>query len=289
MQLILDCFKRIFEALAGIYTKQESDAQLAVKADKAEVEAEANARQEADATLANVVKWQSYAAAMQGAVDEITAAQIAEEFGRATVEYLENPTAMKEWYTSSTTESTNPYYSEKPIKPIVDFNVVKVSRGAVAVGSFNSNTDVPLFFPNVIDFQSACYLLRVLNSPVYIGKCELLVQGFYNATKFNQYVYLGNCNDARLAFYGTSMSANNIAATLNSLKTQTDGKSHLITFSKSKGIASTSSTETFTSIDENGVSYRLENCPVFTSDDENSTLRKAYVLAVAKKGWTVEI
>ena len=51
MQLVLDLLKEIFVALSGIYTKQETDAQLAVKADKAEVEAEATARQEADEAL----------------------------------------------------------------------------------------------------------------------------------------------------------------------------------------------------------------------------------------------
>lgn len=51
MQLVLELLKKIFVALSGIYTKQESDAQLAVKADKAEVEAEAQAREEADAAL----------------------------------------------------------------------------------------------------------------------------------------------------------------------------------------------------------------------------------------------
>ena len=53
MQLVLELLKKIFVALSGIYTKQESDAQLAVKADKAEVESEAQARQrEIDAVRA---------------------------------------------------------------------------------------------------------------------------------------------------------------------------------------------------------------------------------------------
>ena len=162
MQLFLDCFKRIFEALAGIYTKQESDALLAVKADKAEVEAEATARQEADealdtkiesktdkdSALANVVKWQSYAAAMQSSVDEITAAQIAEEFERAANEYLEDPTKTKEWVTTSATESTNPYFSIPPTKPVVDFNVTK-AVGIRSRASFSQDTDQIMYFPNL--------------------------------------------------------------------------------------------------------------------------------------------
>ena len=48
MQLVLELLKKIFVALSGIYTKQESDAQLAVKADKAEVEAEAEVKAETE-------------------------------------------------------------------------------------------------------------------------------------------------------------------------------------------------------------------------------------------------
>lgn len=163
MQLILDCFKRIFESLAGVYTKAETDAQLA-KRDSRIANAEENiglnaqaieqldealeANTANDNALANVVKWQSYAAAIQSAVDETTAAQIAEEFERATVEYLADPTATKEWVTTSATESTNPYFNTPPTKPVVDFNVTK-AVGIRSRASFSTDTDQIMYFPNL--------------------------------------------------------------------------------------------------------------------------------------------
>lgn len=367
MQLILDCFKRIFEALAGVYTKAETDSALGLKADATALEAEAQAREQADEALgakidantandnalANVIKWQTYAAAIQKELDAETAMQFAQEFERATDEYLADPTATKEWYTSSETESTNPYFLENATKPIVDFQVVKASRSAIPVGSFNANTNVPIFLPNVIDVQSAFYLLKVFNSPVVLPSAELFVQTFYGAnmlnrplsfpsatncrlmlagaTSFNSKLYLPNatncremlrgatsfnqslslpkatdcygafsgspinnivslpsCSNAQNAFNYTKMSTANISATLDSLPTWTDGGSHVITFTGNPGIASTATDETFTVADEDGTEYSLANCPIFDTDDEAQTLRKAFVLAVVKKGWTVE-
>lgn len=51
MQLILGLFKKIFVALQGVYTKAESDAALATKADATALTEEAQAREQADTAL----------------------------------------------------------------------------------------------------------------------------------------------------------------------------------------------------------------------------------------------
>ena len=193
MQLILDCFKRIFESLAGIYTKQESDAALAVKADKAEVEAEATARQEAisaeasrvdtrlaehDAEIdtlqkvtaglgegaqaaANVAKWQTYATAIQKDLDAETAMQLAQEFNRATDEYLADPTATDDWNTTKDANgnitSKNPYFSTPPTKPVVNFKVLEAKGISLTNSSFATATNVPILMSSLEIGNSAFY------------------------------------------------------------------------------------------------------------------------------------
>ena len=84
---------------------------------------------------------------------------------------------------------------------------------------------------------------------------------------------------------GNKFSLKQMLPTLESLPVWTDGKEHLL------GIHCyyTATTETFTATDADGVEYSLENCPSFDEDDAEQTFRKAYVLVVAKKGWTVTL
>lgn len=293
MQLVLELLKKIFVALSGIYTKQESDAQLAVKADKAEVEAEATARQEADEALeakieantananglANVVKWQSYAAAMQSMVDETTAAQIAEEFERATNEYLADPKATKQWNTTSATESTNPYYLVPPTKPVVDFNVVNAKGINTGYPSFSKQTKQVIFLSNIKSGYSLLRSNSTSGAPLFVlctdstyligGSVAWTAKIFAPATTqayglcqncllFNHAVYLPNLSSGSAAFRNTKMSAENIAKTLDSLPTWTYGNTHVITFTGSPG------------------------CAELTQESPS-------VAAAVAKGWTVEL
>ena len=443
MQFILKLLKEVLNRLSNIYKKEFVDELLSTKVSVDESEdvidglAEVRKREDKiiqdnidsgkayDEALSNVIKWQSYAAAMQSMVDDETAIQIAEEFEKAAEEYLKDPTVSKEWATKNDADgnfsTTNPYYYESPTAPIVDFSVkYAIGNTAYGVGCFNKQIDVPVFLPGAENISAifgvlstnpilfapnavkvttafanataydrpisfpkatnASYMLsgaRSFNSNIYLpnatdcnyllvnavlfnkplslpkaNNCQQLLRGstafnqplslpnatncallFYTAsafnqplslpkatnclsllylatsfnspldipnatdcgnlcqqaTSFNQPVYLPKCKTAANAFLVTSMNAANIAATLNSLPVWTDGDLHVITFTRSPGIASTSTTETFTVTGEDGTEYSLENCPIFNTDDEAQTLRKAFVLAVVKKGWTVEL
>lgn len=160
MQLVLELLKKIFAALQGVYTKQESDAALATKADVTALTEEATAREQADAEVearigirlaehdaeidtlqkvtaglgegataaANVAKWQTYATAIQKDLDATTAMQFAQEFSRATDEYLADPTA-----TRILSRTNNPYESTEGT--IVDFSVVETT-GSLSESTF---------------------------------------------------------------------------------------------------------------------------------------------------------
>lgn len=99
-------------------------------------------------------------------------------------------------------------------------------------------------------------------------------------------------SDAPNLFVNTALDADSIVGVLNKLPRYTDSDTHRIGFTTTTantGIAHTDTTETFTVADDDGTEYSVDNCPLFTNDDEYSTLRKAYVLAIAKKGWEVLI
>lgn len=193
MQLVLELLKKIFVALSGIYTKAETDTALAVKADKAEVEAEATARQEAisaeasrvdtrlaehDAEIdtlqkvtagigegataaANVAKWQTYATAIQKGLDAETAMQLAQEFSRATDEYLADPTATDDWNTTKDANgnitSKNPYYAVPPSTPVVNFKVLEAKGIGLTKSSFATATNVPILMTSLEIGNSAFY------------------------------------------------------------------------------------------------------------------------------------
>lgn len=91
------------------------------------------------------------------------------------------------------------------------------------------------------------------------------------------------------AFLNAGMDSANISYVLNSLPAWDDGESHVITFTGCPGQVATQRFEPFTVTDDDGVEYTIENCPTFDGDDEEQTLRKAFVLAQEKKGWTIEI
>lgn len=347
MQLFLDCFKRIFEALAGIYTKAETDSALAERDSRianaeeniglnaeaieqldtalAEHDAEIDTLQKVTAGLgegataaANVAKWQTYATAIQKDLDAETAMQLAQEFGRATDEYLADPTATKEWRTTlkdGVYSSNSPHYATPPTKPVVDFNVTTIvgeySNQYTSGGVFSRKTNVDIFLPNVITFNYGIFRCDKFDSNIVITNATSAAYGCCYNPLLKKKVHAPNISVGNYMFDGDSlydhphdlpklsqgqgmfrragMSAKNISATLNSLPVLTGSASRMITFTGCPGIASTATTETFTITDEDGMEYSLESCPIFTTDDEAQMLRKAFVLAVKKKKWTVEI
>ena len=65
-----------------------------------------------------------------------------------------NPNEVKEWVTTSATESTSPYFSTPASKPIVEFSVVNCVSNVSEYGAINITPDVSaIFLPNVVDAQ----------------------------------------------------------------------------------------------------------------------------------------
>ena len=150
-------------------------------------------------------------------------------------------------------------------------------------GDFNSCTNLVKFMIAISASAKTTPIKFVLNDdyqhdPEFKG--ATLVDQFAQDRKgWTQSLVIPSCSSATNAFLNTSMTARNIAKTLNSLPKWTDGKVHTITFTGCPGIEWEETTETF-----NGVS----NCPRFTKDTEGKALRKAFAKAVTN-GWTVEI
>ena len=131
--------------------------------------------------------------------------------------------------------------------------------------------------------------LTYMNTALSVGTASF--SSLYGMTDFVG--TMPNLSDVPALFNKVPLNVPSIVGVLNKLPTYTDGGQHRIGFtvtgSTTAGIASEATTETFTATDENGTAYSVENCPRFINDDADSTLRKAYVLAIAKKGWEVII
>lgn len=214
MQFILKLLRKILESLKDYYTSEQFDELSGVKVGKDSfneaISAEAEARASADealeseissavsnqTALENVARWQGYANAMQSMVDEETASQIAEEFEKATVEYLKDPTATKKWastpnITEGTVTSTNPFYKTPSTRPIVDFSltVLKGQTHFGISGSFNNQQNVPVFAPRVTNIE-AVFAHTKMTSPVFFYAAELAYYSFSGTTLFNQLLSL---------------------------------------------------------------------------------------------------
>ena len=164
-------------------------------------------------------------------------------------------------------------------------NCYVLLRGAT---SFNQ----PIILPKATNCDALLYMASIFNQPLNLpnaATCKNMLSYVYG---FNQPVNLPACYSANGAFRDArKMSAENISVVLDSLPSDPVGAggTGVISFVGCSGIASTATTETFTVTDDDGTEYSLENCPIFDTDDENQTLRKAFVLAVVKKGWTIEM
>lgn len=174
MKLILDCFKRIFEALAGIYTKQETDSALAVKADKADVEAEATSRQEADTELGGRID-----ANAESAADELAKMRrVINEIGEViwfTLTIPEDDGTHERWITDDGTHESdnNPptfarYYD-------CEAWTVRTSSGGVGVVDWGDG------FKDEVSSPSADFILR--HKYYSAGTYEFVATGSFSQIK----------------------------------------------------------------------------------------------------------
>lgn len=151
MRFILDMLERIFKTLSGIYTKAESDAQLAVKADKAEVEAEAQAREQADTALGERVD-----ANEESVADEFAKMRrVMSEIGEViwfTLTIPEDDGTHERWITDDGTHErdNNPptfcrYYDAQTwLLTTTDGGVATIDWGDGTVESFSGATEIEL-------------------------------------------------------------------------------------------------------------------------------------------------
>lgn len=136
-----------------------------------------------------------------------------------------NPSEVKEWVTTSATESTNPYFLTPPTKPVVDFNVkLAKSTHSLRVPSFNPNTNVDVYLPsatNINDIMSfstkrvgriiapnaayADYLIGGNNEEytetIYLKNAVSIRYIANSAQKFNGKVIAKKAKDVTGAFY----------------------------------------------------------------------------------------
>ena len=90
--------------------------------------------------------------------ESVTGETLASDFWAAYFEAVDtwvlNPNEVKEWVTTSATESTSPYFSTPASKPIVEFSVVNCVSNVSEYGAINITPDVSaIFLPNVVDAQ----------------------------------------------------------------------------------------------------------------------------------------
>ena len=190
MQFILKLLRKILESLKDYYTSSQFDELVGVKVGKdsfnVDLSAESEARASADealeseissavsnqTALENVARWQGYANAMQSMVDEETAAQIAEEFEKATVEYLKDPTKTKDWSRPSIDENNNPYAESTP-SVLVDFSKINATGFQEKYSkypSFGGGDVVVALFPNAKSLKNAFNLHAVIDIFLMVGE-----------------------------------------------------------------------------------------------------------------------
>jgi hypothetical protein len=226
-----------------------------------------------------------------------------------------------EKFEAAPSETGELVYDVAPARPIVDLTAISLTvpkttnvdiycpNVTAVIGlSYNSAFNSVFIFPKLNNRQYSFYGLRKYNQPTWLFGiktqrstlefCEqynspVFAENIINAdalvnncTKFDYPLFIPKCTSANEIFRLTAVSAGNIAKTLDSLPSTTKGKFGL---QKCTGAAYVESTETFTVADSDGTEYSVENCPIFTTDDEAQTLRKSYVLAIAKKGWEISL
>lgn len=252
MQLVLELLKKIFVALQGVYTKPETDAALATKADATALTEEAQAREQADAEVearvgvrlaehdaeidtlqkvtaglgegaeaaANVAKWQTYATAMQKDLDAETAMQLAQEFSRATDEYLADPTKTKDWSAIKDADgnivSQCPYFSSEGVDIAVDFSVTKANGYWIsqaywsqAKGCFINSPRI-LFVPNVSSAYNAFSYAKKLPSLMVFSSLTSVDRFLHNANTQGGHVRVYTPNATSSTYFATSIQGSGV-------------------------------------------------------------------------------
>jgi hypothetical protein len=137
-----------------------------------------------------------------------------------------NPNEVKEWVTTSATESTNPYFSTPPTRPVVDFSV-KTAKGLLAdIPCFNRDTNAIIFLPsatnaayslskgnrfdsllilpNAVDCRNTLYESDSMKHDVFLPSATVCSAMMVRATTFNGRVVVPNAKECNYMLYGAS-------------------------------------------------------------------------------------
>ena len=225
MQFILKLLKEVLNRLSNIYKKEFVDGLLSTKVsveDSEEViDGLASERSRADEfiqgsidsckaydeALSNVIKWQSYAAAMQSMVDDETAIQIAEEFEKAAEEYLKDPSVTEVVFT----KDDSPYFVKENVvidfRPVVTSGYSDTDHGvATGFSLFSSDYKGIIFFSNLSKGtlmlnsggqDGSLFFYSLSSAPLGF----LFSRRYANPSKGIYYVYAPNANYCGYLFY----------------------------------------------------------------------------------------
>ena len=259
--------------------------------------------------LDSIVQTQSFISCVLASTsDEESRRAISTEFSSAISDYyycnseLGKQFISYEYDNSGNRDKYKHLYEGKNI--VINFNISRLFQdgGKKYVSFFPEDIDIPIVLPNLKGtmFISVLNGSATFNQPVFFPNVIDGVAGtlITNCPLFDQPVLLPKARsfDAVSIFEGTGISAKNIAIMLNSLPKYTDDKKHNLSLKGVAGAKKTATTETFefticysdNTISTYGktVKYSYANCPTFDNDDENQTLRRAFVMAI-HKGWTI--
>lgn len=109
----------------------------------------------------------------------------------------------------------------------------KVVNGEAMLQRTKSNPKVIL--PKATSITFLAQNSTVFNNEVIAPNVTAWGSAFLGASKYNQFTDMRSAKSAGVAFRSTSMSKENIAATLDTLPTWEDGASHVISFSRYDG------------------------------------------------------
>jgi chemotaxis protein histidine kinase CheA len=140
--------------------------------------------------------------------------------------WQENPNEVKEWVTTSATESTSPYFSTPPTRPVVDFNVKTAKGLSVDMPCFSRETNTIIFLPsvtnaayflergnrfdsllilpNAVDCRNAIYESESMKHDVFLPSATICSAMMVRATTFNGRVIVPNAKECNYMLYGAS-------------------------------------------------------------------------------------
>lgn len=227
--------------------------------------------------------------------------ELYEETVKAIEEWQKDPTATKEWVTTSSTESTNPYYETPPTKPVVDLSVNK-AEGKNPTSGFNVNIDESIFLPNAVYCNNALIKTAKFNKYLILPSARNVEDILASTLSYNKPLFLPSAVSCKGLLYNNSVFSCTVY--LPNAKVCTYLLSNAKSFNHSLNLPNCSNaTYGFlnTAMSAENISATLDSLPAwtdgaphvitFTGSPGASELNQSSpsVAAAVAKGWTVEL